>query len=45
MNDNPISLNMAPLADVVFCLCVFFMAATPFWALDGRLESWLPIDK
>ena len=25
--DNPVSLNVAPMVDIIFCLCIFFMCS------------------
>lgn len=43
-DDNPVALNVVPMVDVIFCLCVFFMCSFQFKALEGRFESWLPKD-
>ena len=44
-NDNPVSINVVPMVDIIFCLCVFFMCSMKFKELEGRFESWLPKDK
>src|ERR1051325_179209 len=41
-DDNPVSLNVAPMVDIIFCLCIFFMCSFHFKQLEGKLESWLP---
>ena len=40
--DNPVSLNVAPMVDIIFCLCIFFMCSFHFKQLEGKFESWLP---
>ena len=44
-NDNPVSINVVPMVDIIFCLCVFFMCSMKFKELEGKFESWLPKDK
>ncbi|MCE9583511.1 MAG: biopolymer transporter ExbD [Planctomycetes bacterium] len=39
------SLNVAPMVDIIFCLCIFFMCSFHFKQLEGKMESWLPKDK
>jgi biopolymer transport protein ExbD len=43
--DNPVAINVVPMVDVIFCLCVFFMCSFQFKQVEGRLDSWLPRDK
>jgi biopolymer transport protein ExbD len=43
--DNPVSVNVVPLIDIIFCLCVFFMCSFRFKLLEGKFESWLPKNK
>jgi biopolymer transport protein ExbD len=43
--DDAISVNVTPLIDVIFCLCLFFMCSFHFKQLEGKLDSWLPKDK
>ena len=43
--DNPIAINVTPLVDIIFCLCVFFMISFKFKQLEGKFETWLPKDK
>jgi len=40
--DNPVALNVAPMVDIIFCLCIFFMCSFHFKQLEGKIESWLP---
>ena len=44
-NDNPVAINVVPMVDVIFCLCVFFMCCMKFKQLEGKFDSWLPKDK
>lgn len=44
-NENPVAINVVPMVDVIFCLCVFFMCSFKFKQLEGKFESWLPRDK
>lgn len=41
-DDNPVALNVAPMVDIIFCLCIFFMCSFHFKQLEGKFESWLP---
>jgi biopolymer transport protein ExbD len=41
-SDNPVAINVVPLVDIIFCLCVFFMCSFKFRQLEGKFESWLP---
>ena len=43
--DNPIAINVTPLVDIIFCLCVFFMISFKFKQLEGKFDSWLPKGK
>jgi biopolymer transport protein ExbD len=43
--DNPVNVNIVPMVDVIFCLCIFFMCSFHFKQLEGKIESWLPKDK
>src|SRR4051794_23190017 len=43
--DDAISVNVTPLIDVIFCLCLFFMCSFHFKQLEGKMDSWLPKDK
>jgi len=41
-SDNPVGINVVPLVDIIFCLCVFFMCSFKFRQLEGKFETWLP---
>jgi biopolymer transport protein ExbD len=43
--ENPVAINVVPMVDVIFCLCVFFMCSMKFKELEGKFESWLPKNK
>jgi biopolymer transport protein ExbD len=43
--DNPVGINVTPLVDIIFCLCVFFMISFKFKQIEGSFETWLPKDK
>ena len=42
--DNPLPVNVVPMVDVIFCLCVFFLASFHARESESRLDSWLPKD-
>jgi biopolymer transport protein ExbD len=42
--DDAISLNVTPLIDIIFCLCLFFLCGFNFKQLEGKIDSWLPKD-
>ena len=44
-SENPVAINVVPMVDVIFCLCVFFMCSFKFKQLEGKFDSWLPKDK
>lgn len=44
-NENPVAINVVPMVDVIFCLCVFFMCSLNFKQLEGKFDSWLPKGK
>ena len=44
-NENPVGINVTPLVDIIFCLCVFFMISFKFKQLEGKFDSWLPKGK
>ncbi|HEU4420568.1 MAG TPA: biopolymer transporter ExbD [Planctomycetota bacterium] len=44
-NENPVSIQVVPMVDIIFCLCVFFMCSMKFKELEGKFESWLPKNK
>jgi biopolymer transport protein ExbD len=41
-SDNPVAINVTPLVDIIFCLCVFFMVSFKFKQIEGRFDAWLP---
>ncbi len=43
--ENPVPINVTPLIDVIFCLCIFFFCSFHFRQLEGKMESWLPKDR
>src|SRR4029453_546480 len=43
--DNPVAINVVPMVDIIFCLCVFFMCSMKFKELEGKFESWFPKDR
>lgn len=43
--DNPVPINVIPLVDIIFCLCIFFMCSFRFKQLEGSFDTWLPRDK
>lgn len=43
-SDNPVGINVVPMVDVIFCLCLFFMTSLNFKSLEGKIEAWLPKD-
>jgi len=43
--ENPVNINITPLVDIIFCLCVFFMVSFKFKQLEGKFDSWLPKGK
>src|ERR1041384_3078046 len=43
--ENPVAINVVPMVDVIFCLCVFFMCSMKFKEMEGKFQSWLPKDK
>lgn len=44
-DENPVAINVVPMVDVIFCLCVFFMCSFKFKQLEGKFDSWLPKDR
>lgn len=44
-DDNPVAINVIPMVDVIFCLCVFFMCSFKFKQIEGKFDSWLPKNK
>jgi biopolymer transport protein ExbD len=43
--ENPVNINITPLVDIIFCLCVFFMVSFKFKQLEGKFDAWLPKEK
>lgn len=43
--DDAVSLNVTPLIDIIFCLCIFFICSFHFKEVQGKLDSWLPKNK
>jgi biopolymer transport protein ExbD len=43
--DNPVGINVTPLVDIIFCLCVFFMISFKFKQIEGKFDTWLPKNK
>ena len=43
--ENPVGINVTPMVDVIFCLCLFFMCSFHFKQLQGKIETWLPKDR
>jgi biopolymer transport protein ExbD len=43
--DNPVGINVTPLVDIIFCLCVFFMISFKFKQIEGKFDAWLPKGK
>ncbi len=43
--ENPVAINVVPMVDVIFCLCIFFMCSFKFKEVEGKFDSWLPKDK
>ena len=44
-NENPVGINVVPMVDVIFCLCVFFMCSFQFKQVEGAFDAWLPKGK
>jgi biopolymer transport protein ExbD len=44
-DENPVAVNVVPMVDVIFCLCVFFMCSFKFKQESGRFDAWLPKDR
>jgi biopolymer transport protein ExbD len=43
--DNPVAINVVPMVDVLFCLCLFFMCSMKFEQAEGKFDAWLPRDR
>jgi hypothetical protein len=35
MRQHPVAINVVPMVDVIFCLCVFFVRSMKFKQLEG----------
>jgi len=44
-DENPLPLNVVPMVDIIFCLCVFFLVCFQARVHESRLDSWLPKDR
>jgi biopolymer transport protein ExbD len=44
-DDNPVAINVTPLVDIIFCLCVFFMISFKFKQIEGKFDTWLAKNK
>jgi biopolymer transport protein ExbD len=44
-SENPVGINVVPMVDVIFCLCVFFMCSMNWKEPEGNLDAWLPKDR
>jgi biopolymer transport protein ExbD len=44
-DDNPVAINVVPLVDIIFCLCIFFLCSFRFKQVEGKFETWLPKGK
>lgn len=42
--DNPVGVNVVPLVDIIFCLCVFFMCSFKFRQVEAKFDTWMPKD-
>jgi biopolymer transport protein ExbD len=40
--ENPVGVNITPMVDIIFCLCLFFICSFHFRQAEGKLETWLP---
>jgi biopolymer transport protein ExbD len=40
--DDAVAVNVTPLIDIIFCLCLFFLCSLKFKQLEGKLDAWLP---
>ncbi len=43
--DNPLPVNVVPMVDVIFCLCVFFLASFHVRAEESLFDTWLPKER
>jgi biopolymer transport protein ExbD len=42
--DEAVAVNVTPLIDIIFCLCLFFLCSLKFKQLEGKMDAWLPKD-
>jgi len=42
--ENPVGINVVPLVDIIFCLCVFFMCSFKFRSVEMKFDTWMPKD-
>src|SRR6187455_605075 len=43
-SENPVGINVVPLVDIIFCLCVFFMCSFKFRQVETKFDTWMPKD-
>jgi len=43
--DNPLPVNVVPMVDVIFCLCVFFLASFRSRKEESHFDTWLPKER
>src|SRR5262245_24772241 len=43
--DEAVQVNVTPLIDIIFCLCLFFLCSLKFKELEGKMDSWLRKEK
>jgi len=43
--DNPLPVNVVPMVDVIFCLCVFFLASFRSREHESHFDTWLPKER
>jgi biopolymer transport protein ExbD len=44
-SENPVGINVVPLVDIIFCLCVFFMCSFKFRNVEMKFDTWMPKDQ
>ncbi len=44
-DENPLPINVVPMVDVIFCLCVFFLSSFRSRIDEARIDTWLPKDR
>ena len=40
--ENPVGINVTPMVDIIFCLCLFFLCSFHFRQREAHLDAWLP---